>query len=125
MRTKSPFCIVCKEVIFMWNIVLWFILAVFACVGFVQIVSWIAIRSAWKGNRIYRVVPVGGEGENLEQQLAMVYASLQWESNPSRQKYILYNMGLHQREIEDCCALARDTGIQFANSPEELLKILQ
>ncbi|MCI8650590.1 MAG: hypothetical protein HFG20_10810 [Anaerotruncus sp.] len=109
----------------MCNIILWFLLAVLACVGFVQVVSWIAVHSAWKGNRVYRVIPVGKDTENLEQQLALVYASLQWESNPSRQKYILYNIGLHQRGIEDCCALARDTGIQFANSPEELLKILQ
>ena len=108
----------------MLEIVLWLVMAVLSCIGFVQVVSWLAIYTNRKGNRVYKVIPIGGDGIDPDTQLRLTWASLQWESNPARQVYILYDVGLDEEGKEDCRALVRNTGAHFAENPEELLELL-
>lgn len=101
------------------------LLAVFACVGFVHTTAWLAVRLSRKGNRVYKVVPVGGKGKNTGDQMSLFYACLQWESNPSGQVLLLYDAGLDEQGIRDCEELARGAGVRFIRSPEELAELLR
>ena len=78
------------------------------------------MRLSRKGNGVYKVVPVGGEGKNSGDQMSLFYACLQWESNPSGQVLLLYDAGLDERAARDCEELARGAGVRFVRSPEEL-----
>lgn len=73
------------------------LLSVFACIGFIHAAAWLAVRLSRKGNGVYKVVPVGGEGKNSGDQMSLFYACLQWESNPSGQVLLLYDAGLDER----------------------------
>lgn len=96
------------------------LLSVFACIGFIHAAAWLAVRLSRKGNGVYKVVPVGGEGKNSGDQMSLFYACLQWESNPSGQVLLLYDAGLDERAARDCEELARGAGVRFVRSPEEL-----
>lgn len=87
------------------------LLAVFACVGLVQTVSWFCVRGAVKHRRIVRVFPVGGE--DAGKQMSAMYACLQWEANPSRQSFVIYDAGLTEQGVRDCETLARGAGVAF------------
>ena len=41
------------------------LLSVFACIGFIHAAAWLAVRLSRKGNGVYKVVPVGGEGKKF------------------------------------------------------------
>ena len=56
----------------MVEIILWLTVAALACVGFVQVCTWISIRMGSRRSRVYRVFPIGGEG-STDEQLAQVY----------------------------------------------------
>ena len=84
-----------------------------------------AVRLSRKGNGVYKVVPVGGEGKNSGDQMSLFYACLQWESNPSGQVLLLYDAGLDERAARDCEELARGAGVRFVRSPEELAELLR
>lgn len=105
--------------------IVWFIMAILTCIGFVQVITWIAVRNASRRNAVYRVIPVGGEGKNPGQQMALMFTCLQWESNPSRQIYVLYDAGLDEQGVRDCKELVRDTGALFVRSQEELDDLLR
>lgn len=94
----------------MFDVIFRVLLAVLACVGLVQIVSWICVHSAVRGRRIVRVFPVGGDAGK---QMAAMYACLQWEANPSGQTFVLYDAGLTEQGVKDCEALARGAGVAF------------
>lgn len=103
----------------------WIFIAFLGCIGFVQTVTWLGLRASPKGNMIYRIFPVGGEGKNTGKQMALLYACMQWESNPTHQQYILYDAGLDEQGVKDCTELARGVGIPFVRSAEELQEILR
>lgn len=88
------------------------ILAVLACVGLVETVSWLAVRSAAKHSRVLRIFPVGG-GKNTGKQMSAMYACLQWEANPSRQQVVLYDAGLDDQGLQDCEKLTQGAGVAF------------
>lgn len=100
--------------------ILLFAMAVLSCVGFVHAVTWVAVRHASRRDSVYRIIPVGGEGKNPGQQLALMFTCLQWEANPSGQVYVLYDMGLDEQGVRDCRELVRDTGAIFVQTPQEL-----
>lgn len=104
--------------------IVWVALAIFGCIGFVQAVAWTMVRAACKQNAIYRVIPIGGEGKDIDRQLALAYTCLQWEANPSRQQYVLYNAGLDEKGMHDCEELAQIIGAVFIKTPEELPLLL-
>ena len=52
--------------------------------------------------------------------MSLFYACLQWESNPSRESFILYDVGLDEAGARDCAALAQSAGAAFIRSPSEL-----
>ena len=81
----------------MLDAIMWICMAILACVGFVQCATWLAVRHSCKGNHVYRVIPIGGEGKNTGNQMALMYTCLQWEANPSRQDYVLYGIGLNEQ----------------------------
>ena len=101
------------------------LLSVFACIGFIHAAAWLAVRLSRKGNGVYKVVLVGGEGKNSGDQMSLFYACLQWESNPSGQVLLLYDAGLDERAARDCEELARGAGVRFVRSPEELAGLLR
>lgn len=88
------------------------VLAVLACVGLVETVSWLAVRGAVKHSRVLRVFPVGGGG-NTGRQMSAMYACLQWEANPSRQRVVLYDAGLDDQGVRDCEKLTEGAGVDF------------
>lgn len=102
----------------MLDFILKVLLAVLACVGLVETVSWIAVRGAAKYSRILRVFPIGGEGKNTGKQMAAMYACLQWEANPSRQALVLCDMGLDEQGRSDCMKLAESAGVAFVKKGE-------
>ena len=101
------------------------LLSVFACIGFIHAAAWLAVRLSRKGNGVYKVVPVGGEGKNSGDQMSLFYACLQWEPNPSGQVLLLYDAGRDERAARDCEELARGAGARFVRSPEELAELLR
>ena len=107
----------------MVEIILWLTVAALACVGFVQVCTWISIRMGSRRSRVYRVFTNGGEGRT-EEQLAQVYSCLQWEANPSQQVYVLYDVGLDEGGVRECRVLTSGTGIRFVQSAQELDALL-
>ncbi|MEM1485334.1 hypothetical protein V6615_10710 [Oscillospiraceae bacterium PP1C4] len=103
--------------------VIWVVMAILGCIGFVQTVTWIAVRCSCKRNKIYRVIPIGGAGKNAGNQMSLMYTCLQWEANPSKQIYVLYDAGLDEQGIKDCEELTRAAGVLFVRTPEELAKL--
>lgn len=97
----------------MMNLILRTLLAILACVGLVQTISWIAVRRTAKQVPVARVFPVGGEGRDTGKQMAAMYACLQWEANPSGQGFVLYDAGLDEQGVRDCETLAAGAGISF------------
>ena len=102
----------------MIDTVCWFLFVALACIGFVHTAAWIAVRLSCKGNRIYKIVPIGGE--RAGDRMSLFYACLQWESNPSRESFILYDVGLDEAGARDCAVLAQSAGAAFIRSPSEL-----
>lgn len=94
----------------MFDVIFRVLLAVLACVGLVQTVSWLCVRSAVRNRRVVRVFPVG---EDAGKQMTAMYACLQWEANPSRQTFVLYDAGLTEQGVKDCETLARGAGVAF------------
>ncbi len=109
----------------MLDVLIWVAVALLACVGLVQLCTWAAVRYSRKSNRVYKVIPIGGEGKNTGDQMSLLYACMQWEANPSRQIYVLYNAGLNEEEIKACEQLTKSTGALFAHTPEELLALMK
>ena len=109
----------------MMNILVMIALCLLACVGLVQTASWIAVRLGNKQGRVYRVFPIGGEGKNPGRQMARMYSCLQWESNPSRQVYVLYDMGLDDQAVKDCKELSESAGVAFVRSPHQLDRLMR
>ena len=109
----------------MLDAIIWICMAILACVGFVQCATWLAVRHSCKGNHVYRVIPIGGEGKNTGNQMALMYTCLQWEANPSRQDYVLYGIGLDEKEQQACEELARAAGVCFVQTPDELEALLR
>lgn len=108
----------------MINAITWLVVALLACIGFVQLAGYFAIRSARRGGQAFRVFPIGGQGEKPQRQMAFFYTCVQWEANPSGQTNILYNAGLDEAGSRECAQLAKESGALFANSPEELADLL-
>lgn len=109
----------------MMNVIIWVAVVLLACLGLVQLFTWIAIRHSCKGNRVYKIIPIGGEGKNAGDQMSLLYACMQWEANPSRQIYVLYNAGLSEEEIAVCVQLTQNTGALFAKTPQELVALMR
>ncbi len=99
-------------------------LGALSCVGLMQAVSWVAVRLRRQGNRVYRVVPVGGAGAAIGGQMALAFACLQWLSNPEGAKLVLYDVGLTPAQAQACARLAQGAGIWFARTPQELAALL-
>ncbi len=106
------------------DVALWIVMAVLGCIGLVEAITWIAVRMSRKGNRVYRVIPIGGEGKNTGDQMSLMYTCLQWEANPSEQVYVLYDAGLDEQGVKACEELTRAAGILFIRTPEELVQLL-
>ena len=109
----------------MFHVIFWTVAAMLACIGFVQVATWILVRAGWKGNHVYRVFPIGGEGKKAGDQMALFYACLQWEANPSRQTYLLYDAGLDAQASKDCAELAKGVGVRLVHSAEELAELMK
>ena len=99
-------------------------LGALSCVGLMQAASWVAVRLRRKGNRVYRVVPVGGEQGAIGGQMALAFACLQWLSNPEGAKLVLYDAGLTPAQAQACARLAQGAGMWFARTPGELAALL-
>ena len=108
----------------MYEWIPWLLLGILACVGFVDCCTWLHLRIWRKPVKLYRLIPVGGEGKDTEQQLAAAYASLQWEQNPMRYQYVLFDAGLPEKQAKECIQLARGAGVEFVRDIEELESLL-
>ena len=108
----------------MLDVIIWVIVVLLACLGLVQLCTWAAVRYSWKGNRVYKIIPIGGSGKKTGDQMSLFYACMQWEANPSRQIYVLYNAGLSEEEIEACVQLTKSTGAIFVKTPQELIALM-
>ena len=104
----------------MLTVVLWFLLVVLACLGVVQLISWWALQSTGKQGKIYKVVPVGGNQEQVRRQLALAYAGVQWEATAECEEWILYNAGLDPEGEKDCKELGTGGGIRDVSNLEAL-----
>ena len=104
------------------NTIIWILLAILSCVGFVQTVSWIFVHYGRRKTKVYRVFPVGGP--QAERQFSFIHTCYQWESNPAGNIYVIYDCGLeedHQRQAVD---LARDMNSKFVGSPQQLQQLI-
>lgn len=108
----------------MLDVIIWIAVVLLACLGLVQLCTWFAIRYSRKGNRVYKIIPIGGAGKKAGDQMSLLYACMQWDSNPSRQIYVLYNVGLSEEEIKACEQLTKNTGAFFAKTPQELIALM-
>lgn len=97
----------------MLDLIFRMLLAVLACVGLVETISWIAVRRTARTVPVVRVFPVSGEGKDTGKQMAAMYACLQWEANPSGQRFVLYDAGLEEQGVKDCETLAAGAGVTF------------
>lgn len=109
----------------MLDIIVQILIGCFACVGVVQVVSWLFVRCNRRKNKIYRVVPVGGEGNIPEEQMSLMYACIQWEANPAGMQTILYDVGIGQENLKECEQLAKSIGVRLVHSPQELETLLR
>lgn len=109
----------------MENLLFMFVFGLLACVGVVQMLSWVAIRLGSRRGRVLRVFPIGGKDANTDAQLAQMYSCLQWEANPSRQIYVLMDMGLDEQGARDCTALANGANVLFVRSMSELEAVMR
>lgn len=96
-----------------------------ACVGIVHIMAWVMARWGSREVQGARIFAVGGDGRDTGRQMAAMYASLQWEANPARQIYILYDAGLDEQGIKDCETLAQGSGALFVRNQKELDALLR
>lgn len=109
----------------MLEVILWVAVALLTCLGFVQLCTWIAIRCSWKGNRVYKIIPIGGEGKKTGDQMSLLYACLQWDANPCHQIYVLYDVGLNEDEVKACEQLTKNTGALFVKTPQQLAALMK
>ena len=107
-----------------WTVIGWAALGLLACLGAVQALSWVVVRLCRKGGKVYRVVPVGGVGSRPGDQMSLACACVQWESNPSGQRTVLYDAGLGEGEADACARLARALDAPFVRSPGGLAALL-
>lgn len=101
------------------------ILGLLACVGFIQTASWMAVRLNSRHAAVLRIFPIGGTDKSPGKQMAAMYTCLQWEANPSKQTFVLYDAGLGEQGVRDCESLSKSAGVLFVRNAKELEALLR
>ena len=104
------------------HIVLWILLCLFACVGFVYGLSWLVCSAGRpkQSGRAYQVIPLERDPDILEQQLRYEIQLLRWSATPRLEILILLDTGLGEEARAICQGLIGHLGGVIICEPDEL-----
>jgi len=104
------------------HIVLWILLCLFACIGFVYGLGWLVCSAGRpkQSGRAYQVIPLERDPDILEQQLRYEIHLLRWSAAPRPEILILLDTGLGEESKTICQSLIGQLGGVIICDPDEL-----